>query len=972
MSVGVAGSTAGNANASLVVDRQVEGGHGGRPAYLAREQTVSYEQLLEAVCRMANLLEALGVRREERVLLVLDDTAVFPAAFLGAMRIGAVPVPVSVREHRQNFRHFVEDSYARVVVCESSLVGTLRSALGGLDVQLLASGAAGEDGESVELEGALAAQPSDREAVVTHPDDMAFWLYTSGSTGRPKGVVHLHRSIPSVCERFGREAFGLTAEDRLFSTTKLYHSYGLGNSFAYPLYFGASAVLLDGPPAPERLLEAMRRHRPTVLCSVPALYRQLLDDPDADGALDSVRLFISAAEPLPVATFERWQERFGKPILDGIGATEMFVTFCSNLPGDVVPGTTGKAIPGYQLRLLDEHGRELTGAAEGALQVRGPSRAACYWHQQERTRQTMPGEWLTTGDRFRRREDGRYVYLGRTDDMLKVGGLWVSPIDMELTLTEHPEVSGAAVVGTQIDDYVRLAAFVETPAGSAPDCGRLGEELRGLCRERLRDHEQPHVIRVVEELPRTLNGKPRRFVLRAQIEQELQSDAEDAGDGREAAPAPQELADMDPAERARVLLELVCRETASLVGSPPGRPIDSSRSFVALGLDSLGAVELRNRLAAATGLRLPSTLAFDQPTPAATAAAVAAQLEGRATTAVASTAAELTELAELDSRRTRTRMPGGNLALRLKTSAIVGALLPARLAVSRAEHVAELNWNFGGKERSKAIGAMRALLGPAAGEDELERLGRAHLIEQLALRALFWQRPWTAQIDEPSSRHLREALASGRGVLLSHCHVGPYQRLDRARPLRARTSYLVPGSWFFETPQNGAWGRRLARWRNATRSRPVRAAGSFRIIQALLERGEAVFLAFDLPGPRPTNFLGKPTTMAEGTAQLAARTGALVVPMRARREGHRALVEAAPPLDPRELAGVDAVHEALAAVHERWILEMPAAMEDPREIGWGEGASPQAWAAPAVREPGRPTVESVQESQKSGAAGSPA
>ena len=954
MSVQRTARSARNANASLVLDRQLEAGRGPRPAYLGERRTLSYEQLLREVARMGNLLRSLGVRREERVLLVLDDTPLFPAAFMGAMRIGAVPVPVSVREHRENFRHFIDDCYARVVVCDEPLLAPLQAALSGLDVRYLTYGEGGGDPSVIDLRAGLDGQEDECEAVATHPDDMAFWLYTSGSTGRPKGVVHLHKSIAAVCETFGREVFGLTAQDRVFSTTKLYHSYGLGNSFAYPLYFGASAVLLDGPPAPERLLEALRRHRPTVLCSVPALYRQLLEEPGTKGALHSVRMCISAAEPLPLGTFERWRERFGLEILDGIGATEMFVTFCSNRPGDVAPGTTGRPVPGYELRLLDEEAREVHGPGEGALQVRGASRAAYYWHQQERTRSSMQGEWLTTGDRFRRREDGRYVYVGRADDMLKVGGLWVSPIDMELAISEHAGVSGVAVVGALVDDYTRLAAFVEAaPGAGEPD--RLSDELRELCRERLREHEQPHLIRFVDELPRTINGKPRRFMLRAQIEQELTGltrAVEGAGErGSLEEPSSGEsisgLTEMGASERERVLLELLRAQTALLLGFASGEQIDPDRGFSQLGLDSLLAVELRNIVAGATGLRVPSTLVFDHPTPAAAARALSAEAEGRAAPAEELTPPELRVLAGLDARPPRAHMPGGPAALRLKTSAVANWLLPARLAVARAERVGASNWELGGEERERSTEAMRAVLTGTGRAGELEELSRAHLAESLAARALFWQRPWTAGIDGESSRRIERALGAGRGVLLSACHLGPYQRLDRAAPFRRRRTYLVPGDWYFEEPAPGPWGRRLARWRNATKSRPVRGTGSFRMIQALLERGEGVFLFFDLPGPRQTRFLGKPAMLAEGTAQLGMRTGAIVLPLRARRDGHRVQVEAGEAIDPRELGGVDELQERLAATHEAWILESPASMEDPREIGWQDGATPEAWIAPA-------------------------
>jgi benzoate-CoA ligase family protein len=959
-----------NANISLVLDRQLAAGRGSRPAYVTDTGELTYAELLARSCRMGRLLRSLGVRREERVLLVLDDTFTFPAAFMGAARIGAVPVPVSVREHHENFRHFVTDSDARVVICEPALLEGLRASLEGREVRFLAEGA-DEDAATVGLERALAEHDGELAPVETDPDDMAFWLYTSGSTGRPKGVVHMHKALPAVCESFGRSVMALGEDERVFSSTKLYHSYGLGNSLAYPLYFGASAVLLAGPPAPERLIAALRRHQPDVYCSVPALYRQLLDDPDAEGAFGSVRTCISAAEPLPSRTFEAFEQRFGQAILDGIGATEMFVTFCSNSPGDVAAGTTGRPVPGYELRLLDEQGEPVADAGEGTLQVRGDSRAACYWHQEQRTREVMPGPWLTTGDRMRRREDGRYVYLGRADDMLKVGGLWVSPLDMELALSSHDAVAGAIVVGARIDDYMRLAAFVERePAPAAPSLSEqeLSDELRALCRERLREHEQPHVIRYLDELPRTLTGKPRRFMLRERLEAQAADSvavpegaatavpaggarapsAQGTGDGERAHGARMsvDFAALAPGEREPALLELVRASTALVLAAPSAGAIDADREFVALGVDSLMAVELRNRLAAAIGRRLPSTLVFDHPTPAAAAQALAAELDGRTAGAADLSEHERAQLAELDEPKRRTRMPSAPLGMRLRTSALVNALLPAGVVVARAERRAAAIWELDGEERRAAVAATQIVLAGTSRAGELEQLSRRHLIEQLANRALFWQRPWRARTAEDSRQRIEQALAGDGGLLLSACHTGPYPQLDVAEPFRRRGVYLVPGPWSFDTPRPGAWGRRLARWRNGSPSRPVRATGSFRIIQALLRRGEAVFVFFDMPGPRQTPFLGKPTMLAEGTAQLSVRTGAPVLPVRARREGSTVWIDAGPLFDPSAHAGADQLHDALAAFHERWILEAPAAMDDPREFGWRDGAAPEAWVAP--------------------------
>ena len=501
-------------NASLIVDRQVEAGREDKPAFVAPDATLTYGELRRQVNRMGHLLRSLGVGREHRVLLVLDDTTAFPLAFLGAMRIGAVPIPVSALDKADNFRHYVEDSYATVVLTDAPALPRLREALAGMPLRYVARGVDADD--VVELDAGLAAQEDELAPASMHRDDMAFWLYSSGSTGKPKGVVHLQHDIEFTCDTYARQVLGLREDDVTFSTTKLFHAYGLGNGLSFPLYFGATSVLKAGRPTRETLLATLREHRPTVYFSVPALYGLVVRDAGADGAFDSVRMCVSAAEALPPQTAQRWKERFGLDIIDGIGSTEMLHIYCSNAPGRVEPGTTGRPVPGYELRLVDDRGGELEGAAEGGLEVRGDSCAAFYWHQHEKTKSCMRGDWFSTGDRYARREDGAYVYVGRMDDMLKVSGLWVSPIDMEHVLLQHPRVTGVGVVGVTLEDATRVAAFLECE-GVGDDA--LADELRAWCKERMRRYEYPHVVEFVDELPRTLTGKVQRFRLRELAEE---------------------------------------------------------------------------------------------------------------------------------------------------------------------------------------------------------------------------------------------------------------------------------------------------------------------------------------------------------------------------------------------------------------------------------------------------------------------
>ena len=501
-------------NAGGLADRHAGTALGEKIAYLAADGVLTYNELREKANRAGNLLRSLGVGREERVLLVLDDTTTFPVTFLGALRIGAVPVPVSPLDREENFRHYADDSYARVVVTDPAVLPRLREALAGHDISFLVRGS---EAEAVyDFDAGLAAQEGELDLARTHRDDMAFWLYSSGSTGKPKGVVHLHHDIEVTCRSYGEALLGLREEDVTFSTTKLFHAYGLGNGLSFPLWAGATAVLMSGPTKPGPILDTLSESRPTVFFSVPALYAALLREQPAAvaAALGSVRACVSAAEALPAATLGEWEARFGLSILDGIGSTEMLHIFCSNAPDEVTPGTSGRPVPGYELRLVDDTGAVVEGAGSGGLEVRGDSCAAFYWHQHEKTKSCMRGDWYATGDLYERSAKGLYSHLGRSDDMFKIGGLWVSPTDMETVLADHPEVAAVGVVCVSVDGASRIAAYVEAEAGATASEEELGEALRAWCKERMRRYEYPHVVRVVDSLPRTLTGKVQRFKLR--------------------------------------------------------------------------------------------------------------------------------------------------------------------------------------------------------------------------------------------------------------------------------------------------------------------------------------------------------------------------------------------------------------------------------------------------------------------------
>ena len=476
-------------NATRILDDQLDAGRADAIAVRTSDEELTYSDLADLVCQAGNLFPGRGIHPEQRVLLVLDDSPAFIAAFLGAMRIGAIPVCVNPLDRADNFTHYVRDTNARICLCDAALEESLRAA-----------GASQLMTES-EFRAALRSHPNALSAADTHRDDPAFWLYSSGSTGLPKGVVHLHHDMAVTFENYAKKVLRISPEDICYSTTKLFHAYGLGNSLTFPLSAGASSVLVSGRSNPAAALANIERFRPTLFFSVPALYRAMLNEPTVD--VGSVRVCVSAAEALPGSTAERWKDRYGVDITDGIGSTEMLHIYCSNRPDGIRLGTSGTPVPGYELR-IDE---------TGELLVKGDSCAALYWHQHEKTKRCMKGEWFATGDRYHVTDDGFYVYEGRVDDMLKAGGLWVSPTDLEACLMSHEAVSEAAVVGVVVDDVSRIQAYIIPTVGHEPG-DELADALRAWCKERLRRYEYPHVVTFVQDFPRTVTGKVQRFRLR--------------------------------------------------------------------------------------------------------------------------------------------------------------------------------------------------------------------------------------------------------------------------------------------------------------------------------------------------------------------------------------------------------------------------------------------------------------------------
>jgi benzoate-CoA ligase family protein len=487
-------TAAGPLNASTLLDANLAAGRGDRVAVSCGGERVTYAELHAHACGIGERLRELGVEAGERVLIVMDDCVELPAVFLGAIRVGAVPVPVNPLYAAGEYAFFVADSGASVVVVDAACAEKV-SAPRVVHVD--------------ELRGAS----GDLPPASTGPDDPAFWLYSSGSTGNPKGVVHRQRDILVTCETYARHVLGIREDDVTFSTTKLFHAYGLGNNLSFPYWAGASTVLHSGRPTPEAVFETVRRERPTIVFSAPTLYNAMLHA-DGDGQdWSSVRLCVSAAEPLPAEVWHRWHERYGLEILDGIGSTEMLHIYCSNRPARCVPGSSGTPVPGYEVKLCDDAGEVIDGEASGDLYVRGESMLAEYWNQPEKTADCIRDGWFYTRDRYRRDAEGHYWYEGRADDMFKVSGLWVSPADVEGRLIEHPAVVEAAVVAGHVDGLIKAKAFV-VPAGPSRPGPELIGELQAFCGERLHRYEIPQLVEFVEVLPKTATGKIQRFKLR--------------------------------------------------------------------------------------------------------------------------------------------------------------------------------------------------------------------------------------------------------------------------------------------------------------------------------------------------------------------------------------------------------------------------------------------------------------------------
>ncbi len=506
-----------NQNAACYfVDRHLEEGRGDKCAFreaTGSQRSLSYAALAQRSDQVAGALVRAGVRREERALLLVLDQIEFPELFWGCLKAGVIAVPLNTLLATSVYEAILRDSRAACLFVSEEL----------LPVVLPAAQASGDLREIIVVgagDGMLRTYQEFMEGAEPHPaihvgaDENAFWLYSSGSTGQPKGVCHVHSSMKATADTYGAQVLGIREDDVVYSVAKLFFAYGLGNAMTFPLSVGATSVLFNGRPTPDTTISILAEQRPTIFCGVPTLFAALVAQMERTGVPDApLRSSISAGEALPEDVGKKWRGLWNVDILDGVGSTEMLHIFLSNSPGDVVYGTSGRAVPGYELRLVDENDKEVSAGSIGELLVRGDSAAGSYWNQRQKTRTTFEGEWTRTGDKYELRPDGRLVYCGRTDDMFKVSGIWVSPFEVEQALVSHSAVLEAAVVPMRdADDLEKPKAFIVLNGAEASD--ELAAELKEFVKEKIGKWKYPRWIDIVPDLPKTATGKIQRFKLR--------------------------------------------------------------------------------------------------------------------------------------------------------------------------------------------------------------------------------------------------------------------------------------------------------------------------------------------------------------------------------------------------------------------------------------------------------------------------
>ncbi len=510
----MANSNSYNAAADLL-ESNLKAGRGGKAAFIDPARTITYGELDAEARRTANLMRALGLRHEDRVIMIMLDTVEFPVAFLGAMLAGVIPIPLNTALTNETYAFMLADSRAKALFVSAPLVAALEPVLAKLP-ELKVVVVSGEvSGNRTDFSKSRADQSDKFQSVTTHPDEPAFWLYSSGSTGTPKGARHIHTSPMATARLYAQGVLGIREDDVCLSAAKLFFAYGLGNALTFPMSVGATAVLNPERPTPALMYDYLKKHQPTLFFGVPTLYAAMLGDASLarEEGSKRLRMCVSAGEALPEHIGKSWKARFGVDILDGVGSTELLHIFLSNAPGDVVYGTSGVPVPGYDLRLVDEQSRDVADGEIGELLVRAPSAADGYWNQRDKSRATFEGAWTRTGDKYTRDKAGRYTYCGRTDDMFKVSGQWVSPFEVESALVSHPSILEAAVIAQDDrDGLTKPKAFIVLKAGI--DKNGIEAALKEHVQTRVGAWKYPRWIEAVESLPKTATGKIQRFKLR--------------------------------------------------------------------------------------------------------------------------------------------------------------------------------------------------------------------------------------------------------------------------------------------------------------------------------------------------------------------------------------------------------------------------------------------------------------------------
>lgn len=501
---------------NLFVDRHIQEGRGAKIAIYYLDQQITYSEVHEKVNQTGNALKDLGIGLEDRVMLLLLDCPEFIYSFFGAIKIGAVPVPTNTLLKPEDYKYLLNDSRAKVIVVSEELLDNITAIRDDLLYlhQIIVVGKPAE--KCLSFDSLIKDKSTELETANTCIDDAAFWLYSSGTTGFPKGAVHLQHDMAFSAEHYAKGVLQITENDLTYSVAKLFFAYGLGNSLFFPFYVGASTVLSPQRPLPEHVYATIDRYKPTLFFGVPSSYTAMVQLEGAKEKYDlsSIRYCASAGEALPKVIFDHWLDKWNLEILDGIGSTEILHIFISNKPGEVKPGSTGKIVSGYEAKIVDPEGNILPSGESGNLMIKGNSIAAYYWNKHDKTTETFVGKWINTGDQYFQDSEGFFWYVGRSDDMIKAGGIWVSPVEVEYCLMEHPAVLESAVIGCADEDgLIKPKAFIVLKEGYMPSL-ELGNELSMFVKSKIAPYKFPRWIQFTSDLPRTATGKMQRFKLR--------------------------------------------------------------------------------------------------------------------------------------------------------------------------------------------------------------------------------------------------------------------------------------------------------------------------------------------------------------------------------------------------------------------------------------------------------------------------